>query len=127
MPALNIWYFPTVVLQTFKLKFIIPCFFRVSKKGRLYVMKRCPSCNNTFDDNLRFCQNDGTPLLDEPVDPFQTMVAGKPEDDPLQIPDYDPNKTAVFSARDEMDVLSTPPPPSFGDLGSLPSPEPESF
>lgn len=83
-------------------------------------MKRCPSCNNTFDDNLRFCQNDGTPLLDEP--------AGKPaEDDPLQIPDFDPNKTAVFSAKDEMDVLATPPPPSFGDLGSLPTPAPESF
>ncbi len=84
-------------------------------------MKRCPSCNNTFDDNLRFCQNDGTALLDEPA------AGGLGEDDPLQIPDFDPNKTAVFSARDEMDVLATPPPPSFGDLGSLPSPEPESF
>jgi hypothetical protein len=92
-------------------------------------MKTCPTCHNTFDDNLRFCQNDGTPLLDDaPVDPFQTMVAGKPaEDEPLQIPDFDPMKTVVASAEEQTEVLSTPPAPSFGDLGSLPSPPPESF
>lgn len=85
-------------------------------------MKTCPSCHNTFDDNLRFCQNDGTPLVDE------TPVAGKPADDePLEIPDFDPMKTMVASAEEQTDVLSTPPAPSFGDLGSLPTPEPESF
>ena len=92
-------------------------------------MKTCPTCHNTFDDNLRFCQNDGTPLLDEtPVDPNQTMIAGKPaEDDPLQIPDFDPMKTMVASSEEQTEVLSTPPAPSFGDLGSLPSPPAESF
>jgi hypothetical protein len=40
-------------------------------------MKRCPTCEKTFDDNLRFCQADGTPLVDdvEDVDPYKTMVA----------------------------------------------------
>ncbi|CAN5739411.1 hypothetical protein BH24ACI3_BH24ACI3_15700 [soil metagenome] len=40
-------------------------------------MKRCPTCEKTFDDNLRFCQADGTPLVDavEELDPFKTMVA----------------------------------------------------
>lgn len=44
-------------------------------------MKKCPTCEKTFDDNLRFCQSDGTPLVEAepPIDPYKTMVA-KPED-----------------------------------------------
>ena len=50
-------------------------------------MKQCPVCEKTFDDSLRFCQADGTPLVDkaEPVDPFKTMVARK-EDIAAAIP-----------------------------------------
>ncbi|HEY2867088.1 MAG TPA: DUF4190 domain-containing protein [Pyrinomonadaceae bacterium] len=42
-------------------------------------MKRCPTCQKTFDDNLRFCQTDGTPLVadETPADPYKTMVASK--------------------------------------------------
>jgi len=74
-------------------------------------MKRCPTCQKTFDDAMRFCQTDGTPLVEDvtPADPYKTMVASKediaaalrsqtetgpssagigaPEDEPLQIPD----------------------------------------
>lgn len=44
-------------------------------------MKRCPTCDKTFDDNLKFCQIDGTALAGDPeeVDPFKTMVASKDE------------------------------------------------
>jgi len=73
-------------------------------------MKRCPTCQKTFDDAMRFCQTDGTPLVEDaaPADPYKTMVASKediaaalrsqyenepaqagigaPEDEPLQIP-----------------------------------------
>jgi len=44
-------------------------------------MKQCPVCEKTFEDNMRFCQADGTPLEDkvESVDPFKTMVASKEE------------------------------------------------
>ena len=44
-------------------------------------MKRCPTCEKTYDDALRFCQADGTPLVAaaEEVDPYKTMVA-RPED-----------------------------------------------
>lgn len=40
-------------------------------------MKRCPTCDKTFEDNLKFCQLDGTPLVDdEPAfDPYATIVA----------------------------------------------------
>ncbi|MGQ0540540.1 MAG: DUF4190 domain-containing protein [Blastocatellia bacterium] len=50
-------------------------------------MKRCPTCEKTFDDNMRFCQSDGTPLVEdaEPVDPYKTMVA-RPEDIAAAIP-----------------------------------------
>ena len=89
-------------------------------------MKRCPTCQKTFDDNKRFCQIDGTPLVDdapsEPVDPYKTVVGGSfptppasnnpaddsmktmvvdsksKDDDPLQIPEvFDPMKTVVAS------------------------------
>lgn len=26
-------------------------------------MKKCPTCGNTFDDSMKFCQTDGTPLV----------------------------------------------------------------
>src|SRR4051794_26067810 len=40
-------------------------------------MKKCPTCNKTFEDSMRFCQTDGTPLVDdEPeFDPYATIVA----------------------------------------------------
>jgi hypothetical protein len=91
-------------------------------------MKKCPVCDKTFEDSMRFCQADGTQLVDvveEVEDPFKTMVAPKedleaaippPPEDPfktqvagseskgdsgdlLQLPeDYDPMKTSVVSA-----------------------------
>jgi len=44
-------------------------------------MKRCPTCEKTFEDSMRFCQSDGTPLVEDapPMDPYKTMVA-RPED-----------------------------------------------
>jgi hypothetical protein len=44
-------------------------------------MKKCPNCQRTFEDTLRFCQSDGTPLVDDvpAVDPYKTMVASKDE------------------------------------------------
>jgi len=69
---------------------------------------------------MRFCQSDGTPLVDDapPLDPYKTMVARpadiaaatpKPEnaipppaDQVLEIPkDSDPNKT-MFASEDEI-------------------------
>lgn len=54
-------------------------------------MKRCPTCEKTFEDNMRFCQADGTPLVDavEELDPYKTMVA-KPEDIASYLPSEAP-------------------------------------
>ncbi|CAN5436605.1 hypothetical protein BH10ACI3_BH10ACI3_15350 [soil metagenome] len=40
-------------------------------------MKKCPICEKTFDDSMRFCQVDGTPLVDDvpAFDPYATIVA----------------------------------------------------
>ncbi len=40
-------------------------------------MKKCPSCDKTFEDSMRFCQVDGTPLVEDApaFDPYATMVA----------------------------------------------------
>ena len=101
---------------------------------------------------MRFCQADGTPLVDDaPVDPYKTMVA-RPEDiaaasggsaaaseDVLDLPsDSDPAKTmfasedeirAEMAARDAGDeqVIDIPPlvepePPKFSEPAPPPSP-----
>jgi hypothetical protein len=82
-------------------------------------MKRCPKCQKEFPDSMRFCQTDGTPLVEAaledpfktvvgqpaPDDPFKTVV-GDPrqskEDDLLQLPEEpsDPMKTMVVSQDD---------------------------
>lgn len=49
-------------------------------------MKKCPACDKTFDDSMRFCQIDGTPLVDDApaveeapaFDPFATIVGVAP-------------------------------------------------
>lgn len=100
-------------------------------------MKKCPTCQKTYDDNLRFCQTDGTPLVEDapPADPYATMVASKDEilssipsnnapkfsdDDLLDIPDdNDMGKTMVVTEAERKDMFETPssnpiPPPLSG-------------
>ena len=90
-------------------------------------MKKCPNCDRKFDDSMRFCQTDGTPLVDDApaVDPYKTMVASpdemrsamaasnqepsmKVDDEVLQLPtEADPRKTMYASEeeiRKEMDA-----------------------
>lgn len=40
-------------------------------------MKKCPTCDKEFEDSMRFCQVDGTPLVDDApaFDPYATIVA----------------------------------------------------
>ncbi len=112
-------------------------------------MKKCPKCQRTFDDAMRFCQSDGTPLVDDapPVDPYKTMVASskdisaalgesepasaepaekKAEEEVLQLPDEaDPKKTMYVSEeelRREMGVSEEP----VVDLPPI-APEPPKF
>jgi hypothetical protein len=98
-------------------------------------MKKCPTCEKTFDDALRFCQTDGTPLIEinenaqedpykttvgrqgdfasaTPSDPFKTMVAGSlknnDSDDLLQLPEenQDPLRTMFISDEEMKKELS---------------------
>jgi len=96
---------------------------------------------------MRFCQADGTPLVeDAPVDPYKTMVA-RPEDfaaaksssqsdDVLDLPSADDPAKTMFASEDEIrremaerdeqviDIppLVEPPPPSFSEPTPPPSP-----
>ncbi len=70
-------------------------------------MKRCPTCDRTFDDAMRFCQTDGTALVeDAPVDPYKTMVASADEIAAALKPPA--NVTPAADADDEKDVLQLP-------------------
>lgn len=74
-------------------------------------MKRCPTCDKIFADGMRFCQTDGTVLVDDTpaVDPYKTVVSNQSE---IPAPPVDPFKTMVASppifAKDEDDVLQLP-------------------
>jgi hypothetical protein len=70
-------------------------------------MKKCPTCGKTFDDNMRFCQTDGTALVDdapaaaeEPFDPYATIV-GVPKS---AIPPSTPPLASVEPLGEPLDV-----------------------
>jgi len=92
-------------------------------------MKKCPTCEKTFDDAMRFCQVDGTPLVDDvPFDPYATIVGtaatvAPPTEEPvagdptpsqaaisvpeeiLEAPNSDPLKTMYVSDAEMKQVL----------------------
>ena len=76
-------------------------------------MKRCPTCQKEFADSMRFCQTDGTLLVEEAVDPFKTMIASSDEiASPFPpvppTPPADPFQTMIggaFAKEDEGDDL----------------------
>ncbi len=119
-------------------------------------MKKCPVCQANFGDEKRFCQVDGTPLLEvvekitPPEDPFKTVIgvpppttspnisddamktfvvsSDKKEEDLLQIPEvFDPMKTMVVSEPIKFDRPTTPPPPKVTNEPVVPAPEPPKF
>lgn len=119
-------------------------------------MKKCPTCEKTFEDSMRFCQTDGTPLVDEveapAIDPYATIVSpsgvpfeaapeepftSAPEEIPtpegsgdlLQIPEADPLKTMFVSEEEIRKEMLTEEPkeePIF-EVPSEPVPEPPVF
>jgi Domain of unknown function (DUF4190) len=113
-------------------------------------MKKCPTCERTFEDSMRFCQSDGTPLVDDapPLDPYKTMVARpdeiaaglsanlgasepavKADEEVLQLPvEADPLKTMYASEeeiRKEMEAHDSKDEPVM-DIPPL-APEPPKF
>lgn len=96
-------------------------------------MKRCPNCQKEFPDSMRFCQTDGTPLVEvaektpppPPPDPYKTVVGGSIKMDPdlLEIPEQDPMKTMVSPIS--MPKPEVPKPPANDPFSSAP-PKPES-
>lgn len=108
-------------------------------------MKKCPTCGKTFDDALRFCQTDGTPLVEmkeeeAPPDPFRTVVVNQDDisssipkeesaskrEDVLELPEEkDSMKTMVVSDAERKEMFEEKPikpPPSapFGNRESSP-------
>lgn len=72
-------------------------------------MKKCPICEKTFEDSMRFCQSDGTPLVDDapPLDPYKTMVA-RPEDLAAAVPPASFEAIPEPQLEDDEEVLQLP-------------------
>ena len=79
-------------------------------------MKKCPTCGKTFDDNMRFCQTDGTPLVDD-------APAAAPEPPPVEEPAFDPYATIVGVPKSAMPPSVSPEtpvePPSASPAGEV--------
>jgi hypothetical protein len=81
-------------------------------------MKKCPACDKTYEDSMRFCQVDGTPLVDDaPFDPFATIVGVVP---PKSEPAVDKSPAAASSSRPE----EVPPISEPDDVLDLPDEDP---
>ncbi len=116
-------------------------------------MKRCPTCEKTFDDSMRFCQADGTPLVADaaPSDPYKTMVArqddiaaaippaapaaeprepkAKQEEEVLQLPEEqrDPLKTMYASEDEIRSAMADDKKDEVIEIPPLAPPEPPAF
>ena len=79
-------------------------------------MKKCPSCQKIFDDSMRFCQVDGTPLVEDvpAFDPYATIVAKPP---PMPVPAAPPVEVApVIEVPPVIEEYLTPEPPPVPEL-----------
>lgn len=81
-------------------------------------MKKCPACDKTFEDSMRFCQVDGTPLLDDApaFDPYATIVAQAPIA-PVVAPEPEPESEPILETPAEPEIHYT--------VGSIPISEPD--
>jgi hypothetical protein len=77
-------------------------------------MKKCPTCGKTFNDGMRFCQTDGTPLVEGAEDvqasePLKTVVSSNQSDFETET-----------NVRDRIDtsISDVPPPPPFNNAAS---------
>ena len=81
-------------------------------------MKKCPTCGKTFDDNLKFCQTDGTALVEDapPPDPYQTVVI-RPEDIGAPVP-IEPITPSTKAENIDDDFLELPDDDDFGSVSN---------
>ncbi|MEJ7861653.1 MAG: DUF4190 domain-containing protein [Pyrinomonadaceae bacterium] len=81
-------------------------------------MKKCPTCGNTFNDGMRFCQTDGTPLVEgaddvQASEPLRTVVSSNQNDSETETEVIDRMDTSISGA---------PPPSPFNNAASLGEP-----
>lgn len=82
-------------------------------------MKRCPKCQSTYtDDTLRFCLQDGTPLVSTSgTDPEATVISPHNEPPPTEVmrPSAPPPTTPSFNSDRvrPAQVVPLPPPVSY--------------
>lgn len=72
-------------------------------------MKKCPTCSKTFEDSMRFCQSDGTPLVDDApaFDPYATVVA-RPEQPAAETPQEERVEVGISPIAEPEEVLDLP-------------------
>jgi Domain of unknown function (DUF4190) len=77
-------------------------------------MKKCPTCDKEYPDSMRFCQTDGTVLVEAapPADPYKTIVSNQ-MDVSAAIPPSDPFKSSSAPKSDDDDLLQLPDEPDL--------------
>jgi formylglycine-generating enzyme required for sulfatase activity len=87
-------------------------------------MKRCPTCNRTFEDTMSFCLVDGS-ILSAPFDPNATQQpAASPNIDPAATRILDrPPDTVDSAGPPQDDIEITSPPLTIASPAPMPSPQ----
>lgn len=71
-------------------------------------MKKCPTCDKEFPDSMRFCQTDGTVLIDDapPEDQYKTTLGRQEDIAPLDL--FATMVNTSFKKEDADDLLQLP-------------------
>ena len=77
-------------------------------------MKKCPTCDKEYPDSMRFCQTDGTVLVENapPADPYKTIVSNQ-MDVSAAIPPAKPSQPVNAPKFDDDDLLQLPDEPDM--------------
>ncbi|MBK7393100.1 MAG: DUF4190 domain-containing protein [Chloracidobacterium sp.] len=82
-------------------------------------MKKCPTCDKTYEDSMKFCQLDGATLVDdEPAfDPYATIVSTPAK--PIEIPPIETEPEPVLEVEAHVEEAAAEEPEVHQTVGSI--------
>lgn len=82
-------------------------------------MKKCPTCDKTYEDSMKFCQLDGATLVDdEPAfDPYATIVSTPAK--PIEIPPIETEPEPVLEVEAPVEETAAEEPEVHQTVGSI--------
>lgn len=82
-------------------------------------MKKCPTCDKTYEDSMKFCQLDGATLVDDepPFDPYATIVSTPAK--PIEIPPIETEPEPALEVEAPVEEAAAEEPEVHQTVGSI--------